>query len=308
MKIGFLFAGQGSGYVGMGKDLYENYDEAKKIYDSINIGFDLKELCFEGPKEKLLDTEYAQSCILATSIAIAEVIKSYGIVPEYVAGLSLGEYSALCYANAFDFNTALEITKERGKIMANALLKGTTSMAAVIGLDENIIKSVCNDLNKDYGVCEIANYNSLDQIVITGENKAIKIAQEKLLEKGAKRVIITSDRAFHSSLLEEASVQLKEVLQSKEINKPVIKVVYNISGKEETGDLVDILTKQIKSSVYFRQQIEYMIKKGVNTFIEIGPGSVLTSLVKRINSDVKVYSVDSVESIKKMIEEVKINE
>ncbi|NLC48403.1 MAG: ACP S-malonyltransferase [Tenericutes bacterium] len=308
MKIGFLFAGQGSEYVSMGKELYDEYKEARNVFDNINLDFDVKNLCFNGPYEILHDTKYAQSCILATSLAIAEVVKSYGIVPSYVAGLSLGEYSALCYAGAFDICTALEITKERGRIMADALKEGTTSMAAVIGLDEEIIKKICNEVSENYGVCEIANYNAPGQIVITGENNAIKIAEEKLLEKGAKRVIKTNDRAFHSSLLEDASKELKKVLQSKTIKKPNIKVVYNISGKEEHKNLVDVLTNQIKSSVYFKNQVEYMINKGVNTFIEIGPGSVLKGLVKRINSDVKVYSVDSVKSINEMLSEVKENE
>ena len=305
MKVGFIFAGQGSQYVGMGKEIYEHYEEARKIYDDIKLDFDVKELCFNGPLEKLKDTEYAQCSILATSMAIVEVIKSHGIVPEYVAGLSLGEYSALCYAGAFSVETALSITRERGRIMANALPKGTTSMAAVLGMDECIIEEVCNDVSKEYGVCEVANYNCPGQLVITGENKAIEKAQELLLEKGARRVMITNDGAFHSSLLEDASIKLEEVLKTKDINKPNMKVLYNVSGNEECDDLIENLTKQIKSSVYFKQEVEYMIDNGVDTFIEIGPGSILKGLVKRINSDVKVYSVDSVESIKNMLEEIK---
>ena len=305
MKIGFLFAGQGSQYVGMGKDLYENYPEARRVYDDIKLDFDVKELCFNGPIEKLKDTEYAQSSILATSMAIVEVVKSYGIVPDYVAGLSLGEYSALCYAGAFDIDTALSITRERGKIMANALPKGTTSMAAVLGMDEKIVEEVCSEVSKSYGVCELANYNCPGHIVITGENKAIEKAQEILLEKGAKRVMVIGEGAFHSSLLNDASLKLSEVLKSKFITKPNVKVLYNVSGNEECSDLVDNLTKQIKSSVYFMQEVEYMIDKGVDTFIEIGPGSVLKGLVKRINGSVLVYSVDSVETIKTLIEEIK---
>jgi len=305
MKIGLILAGQGSQYVGMGREIYEHYEEARKIYDNIKLDFDVKELCFNGPLEKLKDTEYAQCSILATSMAIVEVIKSYGIVPEYVAGLSLGEYSALCYAGAFSVESALEITRERGRIMANALPKGTTSMAAVLGMDENVIEEVCKEVSKEYGVCEVANYNCPGQLVITGENKAIEKAQEILLEKGARRVMITSDGAFHSSLLEDASIKLEEVLKTKDIKKPTMKVLYNVSGNEECNDLIENLTKQIKSSVYFRQEVEYMIDKGVDTFIEIGPGSILKGLVKRINSDVKVYSVDSVESIQNMLEEIK---
>ncbi|MDF9824712.1 [acyl-carrier-protein] S-malonyltransferase [Breznakia sp. PF5-3] len=308
MKIGYLFAGQGSQYVGMGKDLYEKYPEAKQIYEQVKLDFDVKEACFEGPEERLNDTAYAQSCILVTSMAIAEVVKAKGIIPEYVAGLSLGEYSALCYAEAFDVNTAANITRMRGQIMANALPKGTTGMAAILNLDEAIIKEVCDDISATVGVCEIANYNCPGQIVITGTQQAMEKACEVLLEKGARRAIpLNVSGAFHSSLLEDASLELNKVLKAEAIQKPNIKVVYNISGKEENDDVVNILTKQIKSSVYFMQSIQYMIDQGVDTFIEIGPGSALKGFVRKVNRDVKVYSVDTVETLDKMLEEVKNN-
>ena len=308
MKIAFLFAGQGSQCIGMGKDLYDNFEEAKQVFDSVSLDYDVKDLCFNGPEEKLNDTAYAQSSMLTTSLAIAEVVKARGIVPAYVAGLSLGEYSALCFAKAFDVNTATYITRERGKIMANALPKGTSGMAAILNLDEQVIEEVCEAITKKYGVCQIANYNCPGQIVITGTNVAIEKACEKLLEKGARRAIpLNVSGAFHSSLLEGASKQLQNVLQQTTISKPETNVVYNISGKEEDGNLVDILTKQIKSSVYFMQSIQYMIDEGVDTFIEIGPGSTLKGFVRKISRDVNVYSVENSDTLQKMLDEVRAN-
>lgn len=301
MKIGFLFAGQGSQYVGMGKEFYHTYEEAKAVFDQIHIDFTIKNLCFEGPKEMLDDTAYAQCSILTTSMAIAQVIKSHGITPAYVAGLSLGEYSALCYAGAMNVNEAANIVRERGKIMANALPKGTTSMAAVLQCEESIILEVCEEVSS-IGVCQIANYNCPGQIVITGQKEAVEKASARLLEKGARRVIpLNVSGAFHSSLLEDASKQLHKVLANYDLKSPQIPVVYNVSGKEETTPVIDILTKQIKSSVRFMQSIEYMIAQGVDTFVEIGPGSALSGFVRKINKEIPVYSVDNQESLEKML-------
>lgn len=305
MKLGFIFAGQGAQYVGMGKELYETYDEARAIYDSVNVDFTINNLCFEGPKEMLDDTAYAQSCILTTSMAIASVLKAHGIAPDYVAGLSLGEYSALCFANAFSVNEGANIVRQRGKIMANALPAGTTSMAAVLNLDAAIILEVCKEV-ESIGVCQIANYNCPGQIVITGEVEAVAKASELLVERGARRVIpLNVSGAFHSSLLEGASQELNKVLSQYDLKIPSIPVVYNISGKEESGKLIDILTLQIKSSVYFMQSIEYMIAQGVEAFVEIGPGSALSGFVHKINKVIPVYSVDSVESLEKAKEALK---
>ncbi|MCQ4795463.1 ACP S-malonyltransferase [Anaerofustis stercorihominis] len=301
MKIGFLFAGQGTQSVGMGKELYDTYSEAKEVFDSVKLDYDVKELCFNGPKETLDDTAYSQSAILTTSMAIANVVKSKGIDPDYVCGLSLGEYSALCYAGAFSVNEAANIVRKRGQIMANALPKGTSKMVAVMNFDKDIIKETCEEV-KSEGVCEIANYNSPAQIVITGEVKAVDKACEILKEKGARRLIpLNVSGAFHSSLLENASMELNEVLGKYEINEPKIPVLYNVTGKEYDGDIKEILTKQIKSSVYFMQMVEYMIDKGVEAFVEIGPGKVLKGFVRKINKNIPVYSVEDNKSLEEMI-------
>ena len=301
MKIGFLFAGQGAQYVGMGKEMYQTFATARKIFDEVEIDFTLPNLCFEGPNEMLNDTAYAQSCILATSMAIAELVKEHGIQADYVAGLSLGEYSALCYAGSMSINDAVKIVRERGKLMANALPKGTTRMAAVLNAEQDVILQVCKEVSS-LGVCEIANYNCPGQIVITGENAAVEKAGELLLERGARRVVpLNVSGAFHSSLLEEASKKLNKVLASYDLKQPSIPVVYNVSGKEEEAPVIDLLTKQIKSSVYFMQSIQYMIDRGVEAFVEIGPGSALRSFVRKVNRNIPVYSVDNVESLHEML-------
>ncbi len=301
MKLGFIFAGQGAQYVGMGKEFYHEYEEARNVFDSVNIDFTIKNLCFEGPKEMLDDTAYAQCSILTTSMAIAEVVKAHGITPDYVAGLSLGEYSALCFAGVMSVNDAANIVRERGKLMASALPKGTSAMAAVLNCDEKVILEVCDEV-ANIGICQVANYNCPGQIVITGQKEAVEKASEILLERGARRVVpLNVSGAFHSSLLEDASQELHKVLAQYDLKKPQIPVVYNVSGKEEDEAIIDLLTKQIKSSVYFMQSIEYMIAQGVEAFVEIGPGSALSSFVRKVNRDIPVYSVDSKESLEKML-------
>ncbi|MFV0382370.1 MAG: ACP S-malonyltransferase [Breznakia sp.] len=306
MKIAFLFAGQGAQYIGMGKTFYQKYGSSKAFYDDIKLDFDVKQTCFEGPVEILNDTAYAQSCILATSLAIAKALDTYHIIPAYVAGLSLGEYSALTYAQALTPADALEIVRQRGQIMANALPAGSSKMAAVLNSDIAAIEAVCQEVHQENSVCEIANYNSPAQTVITGSSDAIDKASALLLTKGVRRVIpLQVSGAFHSSLLLDASKKLKEVLDRYVLKTPRIPVVFNVSGDDSCASLQDNLLEQLYSSVKFMQSVEFMIAQGVDTFVEIGPGNVLSGFVRRINKDVKTYSIDSVESIEQFVEEVK---
>ena len=292
MKIAFLFAGQGSQYVGMGQDFYNEYDEVKKIYDKFP---EIRDLCFSGDANILNQTMYAQKAILLTSYAISQILK---IKPEYVCGLSLGEYTALAYSNVWNIDDAIKIITERGRIMQGALPLGTTMMAAVIGMDRDVIKNAISTVK---GVCEIANYNCKGQIVITGEIEAVKQGMENLKAAGAKRVIpLNVSGAFHSSLLIPASYELREILDKYKPNKPSYKVVYNISGKEEKSDINDILQSQICHSVYFEDTINYLHENGVDTIIEIGPGSTLSSFVKKTLTDVNVISIIKVEDLKNL--------
>ncbi|MGN1276361.1 MAG: ACP S-malonyltransferase [Floccifex sp.] len=298
MSIAFLFAGQGSQFVGMGKDFYDCFSVSRKVFDSIQMDFNVKEVCFHGPEETLNNTAYTQSCILACSMAIYEAIKEKGIHPDYVAGLSLGEYSALCAANVFSLENGLEIVRKRGLIMANALEKNTTKMVAVLNAKIEDIQQACNQAG-----CNIANYNSPVQIVITGTNESVNQAVSELKEKGVRRMIpLKVSGAFHSPLLEKASLELNRVLHQYSIQNPEIPVVFNVTGKKETQNIVDLLTRQIKSSVLFYQSIEYMIEQGVDTFIEIGPGHTLSGLVKKTNKNVKVISISSCEDLKALEE------
>ena len=300
MKIGFCFAGQGAQAVGMGKDFYDAYPSVAALYDKFD---EIKELCFEDKAGVLNQTAYAQKAMLLTSYAIASVLKDNGIEPEYACGLSLGEYSALAFANVWSIEDAIKIITKRGNIMQNALPLGTTNMSAIIGLDREIILNTIKDVN---GVCEIANYNCPGQIVITGQAEAIDEACPKLLAAGARRALpLNVSGAFHSSLLNEASVELRAELDKYTPNKPAYKIVYNVSGKEMNENLNDILQQQIFYSVYFEDSIRYMIAQGVDTFVEIGPGATLSSFIKKTSKDVAVYNVSTVEGLKACFEALK---
>lgn len=300
MKIAFLFAGQGSQAVGMGKDFYDKYECVKNIYDKFP---EIRDLCFNGPAEVLNQTEYAQKAILLTSYALACLAKENNVEPEYVCGLSLGEYSALAFSNVWNIEDAIEIITNRGKIMQNALPLGTTKMAAVIGLDRNVILNTIKDVD---GICEIANYNCTGQIVITGDNKGVDNAMPKLQASGAKRVLpLNVSGAFHSSLLVPASKELRVVLDRFTSNKPNYKVIYNVSGKEENGNINDLLERQICHSVYFEDTLKYLKDNGVDTFVEIGPGKTLSGFVRKTLTDVKSYCITDLESFDKTINELK---
>ena len=304
MKIGFLFAGQGSQHPGMGKDFYEQYDAARRLYDSIDIDIPVKELCFNGTQEQLNDTAVAQPCILATSSAIAAVLSEKGIHADVAAGLSLGEYSALAYAGVFTPQEGAKLVRQRGKIMAAALPEGTSGMAAVLNTEESVIAEVCAEV-KEIGVCEIANYNCPGQIVISGQKEAVAAASEKLNARGARRVIpLQVSGAFHTSLLNEASVQLREVLDTYAFGEEEIPVINNVSGKVETRDLREVLQEQICHSVHFTQSLQAMIDMGVELFIEIGPGHALSGFVRKTTKEVPVYHIDTTEDLEKVLKEV----
>ncbi len=301
MKIGFLFAGQGAQYASMGKTFYETFESARQIYDQSEQTQKYRDLCFHAESDVLNQTENAQPCILLTSLAIAQVLKDQGVTCECVAGLSLGEYSALAYSNVIDYSDALEIVSERGRIMQNALTPGTSSMAAVLSLDIDLIESVLSSVD---GVT-IANYNAPNQTVITGLNEPMQKGIEALKEAGIKKIIpLKVSGAFHSPLLNEASYELKEVLENYRFHTPEIPVVYNIFGHYSNESIIDILVQQIQSSVKFKQSIEFMIEEGIDTFIEIGPGKTLSSFVKKISKDVVVLSVDQIEDVKQVLEVV----
>ena len=310
MKIAFIFSGQGSQYIGMGKELYDNIPSCKKIYDKANevLGFDLKELIFNGDKEELNITENTQPAILTTSIAILQAIKDKGINPDIVAGLSLGEYSALVASEALDFETAVSLVKKRGRFMQEAVPQGVGSLVAVIGLDENIIKEVLK-IASEKGIVEIANYNTNSQIVIGGEREAVEFASELLKECGARRVIpLKVSGPFHTSLLNEASIKLKNEFENIHFNDPKIKIITNVTADfiENGNEIKELLINQVKSSVRWSETIEKMLDEGIDTFIEIGPLKTLSSFVREISKErkatVKIFNVEDLKSLNKTLE------
>jgi len=313
MKIGFLFPGQGAQAVGMGKDLYEEYEEVKKVYDKVLeiTEIDIKKISFEGPEETLNETRNTQLAILTESLAILEVLKKNGINAEMSAGLSLGEYTALIEDKVFDFEDGIKIVQKRGEIMQNLTPKGNWKMAAILGLDEEEVKIACSEVKTGFVVP--ANFNTIGQIVISGEEGAVIEAGEIAKEKGAKKVsILNTAGPFHTEKLDKCSEELKKELQKININQKDSKVVKNIDGKVYTKneDVVDILSKHIMNPVRFTLDLQTMYDNGVDTFIEIGPGKTLSSFVKRMKFEktIKIINISNLEGLKEVIKEVKTSE
>lgn len=310
MKTAFIFAGQGSQYIGMGKDLYENIPICKEIFDKANdiLSFDIKELIFNGNKEELDITENTQPAILITSIAAKAALEEHGIKADVVAGLSLGEYSALVASEALGFEEAVSLVKKRGRFMQEAVPVGVGSMLAVIGLSLEKLELVLEKA-REKGIVEIANYNTNNQIVIGGEKEAVERAKELCLEAGARRAIeLKVSGPFHTSLLEKASIKLREELKNIKFNDPSIKIISNVTANfiGNKADIESLLFSQVKSSVRWSESVEKMIDMGVDTFIELGPGRVLSSFIKEISREkkaqVKIYNVEDFKSLEKTLE------
>ena len=300
MKIGLVFAGQGSQYVSMGQEFYDNYDTVKAIYDNVTLDFDIKTLCFKGPTTTLNDTAYAQPCILLTSSAIASLIKEHNINISYLCGLSLGEYSALVYSDCLSLQDGLDIVRYRGQIMSEALNPETSGMYAVLNVDINVIEAYCQQTG-----CYVANYNCPGQTVVSGYKENLDRFIQLLQDNNYRKPIaLNVSGAFHTPLLEDASNKLVTYLSKYNFDEPNIPIIFNINAKEECSDLINNLGSQIKSSVYFHQSIEYMIANDVDTIIEVGPGNVLSKFIRKINRDIKVYSIDSVQSFIEMLGEI----
>lgn len=303
MKIGFLYAGQGSQKVGMGQSLYDSYEEVRNLFDQYP---DLKELCFEGPIETLSKTSHTQPCMVLFAVAVSELLKKNGIVPDYVAGLSLGEYSALNAAGVFDNETVIDVVRLRGQAMEQAVQGIDSKMVAVMGLSREVLSDICQQAS-DLGVVSIANFNCPGQLVVTGERPAVEKAEALAKEAGARRMVpLNTSGPFHTSLLESASVALKEKFKTVDFHDMQIPVIFNTTAQplQEGVTVGDMLVKQVKSSVYFEDSIRYMIAQGVDTFVEIGPGKVLSGFVRKIDKTKKVYQVEDKESLDKLIEEL----
>ena len=308
-KIAFIFPGQGAQYVGMGKEISDNFKVACDVFDDANkaIGIDIRDICFNGPEEELVKTENTQPAILTTSIAILRVLEDQGIKADITAGLSLGEYSSLVYSGVLDFSDAVSLVKKRGRYMQQAVPEGKGNMAAVLGLSREKIDEVVAE-SKDAGIISAANYNCPGQIVLSGEKAAIEKAIELSKEKGAKRSILLPVSApFHCRMLKPAGEKLSVALKSVEISDMNVPVVSNVTGEyiRDKSDVEDLLTRQVSSSVLWEDSVDLMLKDGVDTFIEVGPGKTLTAFIKKIakNNDIKVtcLNVEDLESLKNTI-------
>lgn len=303
----FIFSGQGSQYRGMGKELYDSFEAARKVFDNANetLSMDIKGLCFNGSIEELSQTKNTQPAILTTSIAILSVLNEYNINADYAAGLSLGEYSALIYAGVFSYVDGLRLIKRRGQIMQNAVSNGIGGMAAIIGLDRGAVEECCLSL-LDEGIVEVANYNCPGQIVISGEKRVINKACCNLKESGAlKTIMLNVSGPFHSSMLKEAGNELEEEIKKVQINAPNIMVISNYDNKYYSCDLNDTIYKlknQIFSSVRWEDNIRKLINDGVDTFIEVGPGKALTGFVKKIDRTKTILNVEDIKSLHKVLE------
>ena len=278
MKRAFLFPGQGAQIVGMGKDIYEKYEEARKVFDEAsNIsGIDIKKLCFEGPEDELNKTENTQIAIMVTSLAILEVLKSKKIDAKIACGLSLGEYTALVYAGIISFEDGIKLIKKRGYYMGNLIPDSEYEMAAVIGLDSSKIEEICNELKENGKFVVPANYNCSSQTVVSGEKEAVEEAIEKLKSAGAKRVIpLKTSGPFHTEKLIEASKAFEKELENVNFNldEEKVKVIKNIDGTyyNKNDNIKEILVKHIISPVRFDKAIKLMSDENIDEYIEIGP-------------------------------------
>ncbi len=307
-RVAFIFPGQGAQYVGMGKDFFDNFPIVKTVFEEVSdeINIDMKKLCFEGPENELVKTENTQPAILATSIAILRVLEEEGISCDITAGLSLGEYASLVKSNVFSFKDAVKLVQKRGKYMQNEVPIGVGTMAAILGLDREQLK-LCIENSKRHGIVEAANYNCPGQIVISGEIKAVEATVKKAKEVGAKKAVLLPVSApFHCSLLKGAGEKLQKDLEKLNINEPEIPVVTNVSAKVLSSKLevIPSLVNQVSKSILWEDSISLMIDEGVRTFIEIGPGKILSSLVKRIaenkETEVNIYNVENMDNFEQL--------
>ena len=312
----FMFPGQGSQYIGMGKEIYEKYPIAKEVFDKASeiTGLDVAAMCFE-ENDKINITEYTQVCMLTVEAALFAVLKDKGITYDLTAGLSLGEYGALIASGALSMEDAFAVVRKRGIYMQNAVPNGG-GMSAVIGLDASVIEDACKEVmdNKDMYdkgdsslpfTVSVANYNNPKQSVITGRKDAVIAAGKICEEKGALKVVeLNVSGPFHSSLLQGAGEQLAEALKDVTINDIAIPYIANVTAEYVTdkNDVKELLKKQVSSSVRWQQSLELMIKDGVDEFIEIGPGHTLAGFVKKIDRSLKTVNIDTLEDLEKFLQ------
>lgn len=307
-KIAFVFPGQGAQYVGMGKQIAESYKSADDIFNQASeaLGFDVKKMVFESDDETLKITENTQPTIVTTSIACMQPLLEKGIKPDVVAGLSLGEYCAHVAAGTFDFKTAVTLVKKRGKFMQEAVPVGVGTMAAILGLENQDVIDCCKAAS-EAGVVEPANFNCPGQIVVAGEVAAVEKLVELAKEKGAKRAMLLPVSApFHCSLLKPAGERLSTELDKISLNEMKLPVVTNVTAEAitDSSKVKQLLIDQVSNSVLWENCVKKMLEDGVDTFIEIGPGKVLSGFIKKINKEARTFNVEDLDSLNKTLSEI----
>lgn len=305
MKIAFLFPGQGSQFVGMGRDFYDCYPESRAVFDQTAdaLGSDFLDMIFCGPESKLQMTEYTQPAILTVSLAIFRVLEALGYKPAGMAGLSLGEYSALVAAGALSFTEALPLVQKRGIFMQEAVSEGEGTMAAIMGLSHDAVEQVCSDA-RSLGVVSPANYNCPGQIVVSGQMAAVQAAIELAREAGAKKVTeLKVSAPFHCALLKPVEERLAGELARITVKEPGVPVVFNVTAQfaAEPGKVRANLINQVSNPILWEQSVRNLIASGTDTFIGLGPGNSLSRLMKRIAPELKTYSVEKTEDIQQLM-------
>lgn len=307
-KLAFIFSGQGAQYVGMGKQIAEGYKSAADIFDQATeaLGFDMRKMIFESDDETLKITENTQPSIVTMSIACLQPVLEKGLKPDFVAGLSLGEYSAHICSGTLSFSDAVALVRKRGKYMQEAVPVGVGAMAAILGLDTAVVLDCCRE-GSGLGIVEPANFNCPGQIVVAGEVKAVERVIELCKEKGAKRsMLLPVSAPFHCSLLKPAGEKLAVELEKIKLGGMMIPVVTNVTAEVVTDamKIKDLLIRQVSSPVRWEDSINTMLENGVDTFVEIGPGKTLSGFVKKINKDVRTYNIEDIESLNRALSEI----
>ncbi len=309
MKTAFLYAGQGSQHKGMGEDLYRDYPEFKEVFDGVKTDFDLKETCFEDPNGELSKTKFTQPCMVAFACGVTKILNNMGIKPDILAGLSLGEYSALEASGVWSTNEAVELASFRGNAMTKSSEGVDAGMTAVMGLTREELQ-VCVDEASRLGIVSICNDNCPGQLVLGGERAAVAAAAELAKNRGAKRCVpLNVSGPFHTSFMAEAGEELAKYFNNIEFNDEKIPVVFNLLGRERNSDeaVKDLLIGQVQNGVKMTQSINYMLDKGVRRFVEIGPGKALTGFVKRCAKeknieDIECFCVETSDDVEKLSE------